>query len=156
MLRKIWAFLSRMVPGLLSKETFGEQYHSEIKTDMDVERLPSDKFDTNELVLELIVLAYNILRLIGQESLKRKRVPLFREPFFRFKINIDNKSSGLQEDNSGLRKPTQTITDFIVVYQGFGYCEKHIKSANISRLHTTFFCGTIYYIGFLYAWKPQV
>lgn len=29
-----------------------EQYHSEIKTDMDVERLPSGKFDTNELVLE--------------------------------------------------------------------------------------------------------
>ncbi len=52
-----------------------EQYHSEIKTDMDVERLPSGKFDTNELVLELTVLAYNILRLIGQESLKSKRSP---------------------------------------------------------------------------------
>ena len=45
-----------------------EQFHSEIKTDMDVERLPSGKFETNELVLELTVLAYNILRLIGQES----------------------------------------------------------------------------------------
>lgn len=43
-----------------------EQYHSEIKTDMDVERLPSGKFDTNDLVLELTVLAYNILRIIGQ------------------------------------------------------------------------------------------
>ena len=42
-----------------------EQYHSEIKTDMDVERFPSGKFDTNELVLELTVLAYNILRVIG-------------------------------------------------------------------------------------------
>ena len=41
-----------------------EQYHSEIKTDMDVERFPSGKFDTNELVLELTVLAYNILRVI--------------------------------------------------------------------------------------------
>ncbi len=30
-----------------------EQFHSEIKTDMDVERLPSGKFDTDELVLEL-------------------------------------------------------------------------------------------------------
>lgn len=29
-----------------------EQFHSEIKTDMDVERLPSGKFETNELVLE--------------------------------------------------------------------------------------------------------
>jgi hypothetical protein len=47
-----------------------EQYHSEIKTDMDVERLPSGKFDTNELVIELTILAYNILRMMGQESLK--------------------------------------------------------------------------------------
>lgn len=46
-----------------------EQFHSEIKTDMDVERLPSGKFDTNELVLELTILAYNILRMMGQESL---------------------------------------------------------------------------------------
>lgn len=52
-----------------------EQYHSEIKTDMDVERLPSKKFETNELVLELTILAYNILRIIGQESLKSKKAP---------------------------------------------------------------------------------
>ena len=35
---------------------------------MDVERFPSGKFDTNELVLELTVLAYNILRVIGQKN----------------------------------------------------------------------------------------
>ena len=46
-----------------------EQYHSEIKTDMDVEWFPSGKFETNELVLELTILAYNILRMIGQASL---------------------------------------------------------------------------------------
>lgn len=50
-----------------------EQYHSELKTDMDVERLPSGKFETNELVLELAMIAYNILRMIGQESLKHKQ-----------------------------------------------------------------------------------
>ena len=49
-----------------------EQYHSEIKTDMDVERLPSGKFPTNCLVLELTILAYNLLRMIGQESLKHR------------------------------------------------------------------------------------
>ena len=27
-------------------------------------------------------------------------IALFRDPFFRLKINIDNKSSGLQEDNT--------------------------------------------------------
>jgi len=52
-----------------------EQYHSEIKTDMDVERLPSGKFDSNKLVLELTVIAYNILRIIGRESLKKRDDP---------------------------------------------------------------------------------
>jgi len=46
-----------------------EQFHSEFKTDMDLERLPSGKFDTNALVLQLGVIAYNILRLCGQSSL---------------------------------------------------------------------------------------
>lgn len=52
-----------------------EQYHSEIKTDMDVERLPSGKFESNKLVLELAMVAYNILRIIGQESLKKRDDP---------------------------------------------------------------------------------
>ena len=46
-----------------------EQYHSEIKTDMDIEHLPSGKFDTNALVLELSIIAYNILRMIGQGTI---------------------------------------------------------------------------------------
>ncbi|MCY0889029.1 MAG: IS1380 family transposase [Alicyclobacillaceae bacterium] len=53
-----------------------EQFHSEIKTDLDVERLPSGKFPTNELVLHFAVLAYNLLRIVGQESLKREDTPL--------------------------------------------------------------------------------
>jgi hypothetical protein len=40
---------------------------------MDIEHLPSGKFETNELVLELTIIAYNILRIIGQESLKSKK-----------------------------------------------------------------------------------
>ena len=43
-----------------------EQFHSEVKTDMDLERLPSGKFATNALILELGMIAYNILRMIGQ------------------------------------------------------------------------------------------
>ena len=46
-----------------------EQFHSELKTDLDIERLPSGKFATNALVLALAGLAYNILRLIGQIGL---------------------------------------------------------------------------------------
>ena len=52
-----------------------EQFHSEIKTDMGVERLPSGKFDTNSLVLDLTMIAYNILRIIGQETFKNSDVP---------------------------------------------------------------------------------
>ena len=55
-----------------------EQFHSEIKTDMDIERLPSGKFSTNEIVLGLGGMVYNILRLIGQINCKletsKKRV----------------------------------------------------------------------------------
>lgn len=43
-----------------------EQYHAEIKTDMDLERLPSGKFATNQLVMACGSLVYNILRFIGQ------------------------------------------------------------------------------------------
>jgi hypothetical protein len=55
-----------------------EQYHSEFKTDMDMERLPSGKFSTNSLVITIGNLAFNILRGIGQNTLssgevKRKR-----------------------------------------------------------------------------------
>ena len=46
-----------------------EQFHSEVKTDMDLERLPSGKFATNALVLELGMIAYNILRMIGQDTI---------------------------------------------------------------------------------------
>jgi len=34
-----------------------EQFHSEFKTDLDLERLPSGKFDTNDLVIAFAVLA---------------------------------------------------------------------------------------------------
>jgi len=46
-----------------------EQFHSEFKTDMDLERLPSGKFDTNYLICQMAALAMNLLRLIGQNTL---------------------------------------------------------------------------------------
>lgn len=46
-----------------------EQFHSELKSDLDLERLPSGKFNTNALVLGLGTVAYNALRLIGQCAL---------------------------------------------------------------------------------------
>jgi len=54
---------------LYHKHGTSEQFHSEIKTDMDMERLPSGKFSANSLVLLLGLVAYNILRMIGQETI---------------------------------------------------------------------------------------
>lgn len=53
-----------------------EQFHSEFKTDMDIERLPSGKFQTNDLILHLAAFAYSILRIIGQTSLLGSNAPL--------------------------------------------------------------------------------
>lgn len=53
-----------------------EQFHSEFKTDLDLERLPSGKFDSNYLVCELAAVAMNILRLIGQAGLHGPDAPV--------------------------------------------------------------------------------
>jgi hypothetical protein len=53
-----------------------EQFHSEFKTDLDLTRLPSGKFDTNYLVCQLAALAMNILRLIGQRGLLGPDAPV--------------------------------------------------------------------------------
>jgi hypothetical protein len=59
----------------------GEQFHSELKSDLDLERLPSGKFATNALVLLLGMLAYNVLRLCGQTALQqRRRLPAAQRP----------------------------------------------------------------------------
>lgn len=56
-----------------------EQFHRELKTDLDLERLPSGKFQTNELVLLLRMVAYNLLILIGQESLREADAPIRKQ-----------------------------------------------------------------------------
>ncbi len=53
-----------------------EQYHSEYKTDMNLERLPSGKFATNQLILQIALLVFNLLRIMGQATLGNPRVPL--------------------------------------------------------------------------------
>ncbi len=53
-----------------------EQFHSEIKSDLDLERLPSGKFDCNDLILHLAMLTYNCLRLIGQIGLTGELSPV--------------------------------------------------------------------------------
>ena len=53
-----------------------EQFHSEIKTDLDLERLPSGKFDTNDAIVHLASFAYNCLRLLGQLGLTGTITPI--------------------------------------------------------------------------------
>lgn len=53
-----------------------EQFHSEFTTDLDLERLPSGKLATNNLVLQCALVAYNILRRMGQGVVKDPSVPL--------------------------------------------------------------------------------
>lgn len=53
-----------------------EQFHSEFKSDLDLERLPSGKFGTNDLVMALAMLAYNVLRAIGQKTLIGPQSPV--------------------------------------------------------------------------------
>jgi hypothetical protein len=47
-----------------------EQFHSEFKTDIGLERLPSGYFATNTRIMYLGLFVYNILRLIGQSCLE--------------------------------------------------------------------------------------
>jgi len=53
-----------------------EPFHSEYKTDLDLERLPSGQFATNDLILSLAMLAYNVLRLMGQAALLSAEAPV--------------------------------------------------------------------------------
>ncbi len=55
-----------------------EQFHSELKSDMNVERLPSGKFIVNEIILHTAMIAFNTLRLIGQRALQFQELLPYR------------------------------------------------------------------------------
>lgn len=48
-----------------------EQFHSELKSDLGVEQLPSGKLCVNKIIMLCAMLAFNALRTIGQEVLAR-------------------------------------------------------------------------------------
>ena len=70
------AFAEEKVIDLYKGQGLCEQFHSELKSDMDLERLPSGKFATNALVTTCGAMAYNILRFIGQLGLLGERSPV--------------------------------------------------------------------------------
>jgi hypothetical protein len=87
-----------------------EQFHSEIKTDLDLERLPSGKFDCNDLILHLGMLAYNCLRLIGQLGLTGELAPV-RHPAKRRRIKTVLQEI-MYRAAQFIRKARQRILDF--------------------------------------------
>jgi DDE family transposase len=68
-----WYSLPELAPreviALYHDHGTSEQFHSELKSDMGLERLPSGRFASNSLVLLLGMITYNMLRIIGQHSL---------------------------------------------------------------------------------------
>ena len=73
------ACANEKVIALYCAHATSEQFHSEFKTDLDIERLPSGKFATNDLVMACAALAYNILRWIGLAGLLREDAPIRHE-----------------------------------------------------------------------------
>jgi Transposase DDE domain group 1 len=67
---------ARQVMALYADHGTHEQFHAEFKTDLDLTRLPSGKFDTNALVCRLAALVMNILRLMGQRGLLGPDAPV--------------------------------------------------------------------------------
>ena len=55
--------------GLHHAHGTGEQFHSELRSDMGVEQLPSGRGATNALMLGLSAIAFNCMRDIGQRAL---------------------------------------------------------------------------------------
>jgi hypothetical protein len=83
-----------------------EQFHAEIKSDLDLERLPSGKCDTNDCVLHLGAFAYNCLRLLGQLGLTGEIAPI-RHPAKRRRLKtVLQELFGCAESFASLRTAT--------------------------------------------------
>jgi len=57
------------------KHGTSEQYHSEFKSDLDMERLPSGKFSSNYVMMLLGMVSFNLLRITGKQLLQTGAVP---------------------------------------------------------------------------------
>ena len=61
--------------GLYHDHGTSEQFHSELKSDLDIERLPSGKLCVNKIVLLCGMVAFNLLRAIGRRSFAGRNSP---------------------------------------------------------------------------------
>lgn len=60
---------AQTIVALYSDHATSEQYHSEIKTDLNFERLASGKYIVNKMLLATLTNAYNLLRINGHITL---------------------------------------------------------------------------------------
>ncbi len=67
-----------------------EQFHREYNTDLELERLPSGKFATNTLIMQIALLVFNVLRVMGQATWNGPAVPL-RPPEHRRRLATVNR-----------------------------------------------------------------
>ena len=110
-----------------------EQFHSEIKSDLDLERLPSGKFDCNDLILHLAMLAYNSLRLIGQRGLLGEFSPV-RHPAKRRRIKTVLQEI-MYRAAQFIRKARKLILDFgqhCPAFKAFVQVQAHLLEAGQS------------------------
>lgn len=82
---------AREVIDLYNDHGTSELYHSELKTDMDIERLTSGRFASNSPVLHLAMLAYNALRIIRQQSFEEARRRGIKLPGSRLSKHVERR-----------------------------------------------------------------
>ena len=110
-----------------------EQFHSEIKSDLDLERLPSGKFDCNDLILHLAMLAYSCLRLAGQRGLLGETSPV-RHPAKRRRIKTVLQEI-MYRAAQFIRKARKRILDFgqhCPAFKAFVEVQGHLLEAGQS------------------------
>ena len=122
---------------LYREHATSEQFHAELKSDMDLERLPSGKFATNALVLELGMLAYNLLRVTGQRALETNdRLP-------------PDDQAPMKRDAKGVRR-TQRRRLRRVIQDLMYLAAKLTRSGRRWRMHLSLSCAWSCVSGVLY------
>lgn len=64
-----YKYSAKRILDLYKDHGTSEQFHSEYKSDLNIERLPSYKYLTNQLVLHISQITFNVLRIIGEKSI---------------------------------------------------------------------------------------
>ncbi|WP_260296034.1 IS1380 family transposase [Sedimenticola hydrogenitrophicus] len=127
-----WTSLSIDEPAVIqlyADHGTSEQFHSEFKTDLDIERLPSGKFATNALVLGASMLAYNILRWVGQNGLlgpdspkrskaKRRRIKTVMQELMYVAARIVKTSRSIK---LSFGRGCRSLHAFSAVYKALAY-----------------------------------